>query len=97
MSVATPGQTQTSSTQAIVALVLGILGVICCNILGPVAWFVGNQELKAIREGRSPAAGEGLARAGMILGIVGTIILILAILWVFFWGGMAMLSAWTNR
>jgi len=97
MSVATPGQTQSASTQAVIALVLGIVGVVCCNILGPVAWFMGNQELKAIREGRSPAAGEGLAKAGMILGIVGTVLLVLAILWIFLWGGMAVLSAWTNR
>ena len=31
------------------ALVLGILGVVCCGLLAPIAWYRGNQELQAIR------------------------------------------------
>ncbi len=94
MTVASPGQPpQTSSTQAIAALVLGLLSLICCGILGPIAWYLGSQELKAIAAGSSPAAGEGLAKVGMILGILGTVYLGLVVLWVFFMGGMAMLSA----
>jgi uncharacterized protein DUF4190 len=83
---------QSASTQAITALILGILGVICCGLMAPIAWYLGNQELKAIQAGLSPAAGDGLARAGMILGIVGTILLGLWVIWVFFMGGMAVLS-----
>lgn len=92
MTVANPGQQQSASTQAITALVLGILGVICCNLLAPVAWYVGNQELKAIREGRSPMAGEILAKIGMILGIIGTVLMVLGLFWLFFAGGMAILQ-----
>lgn len=92
MTVANPGQSQSSSNQAITALVLGILGIICCGFLAPVAWYLGNQELKAISEGRSPAAGEGLAKAAKILGIIGTILLVFSILWIFFAGGMAVLQ-----
>jgi uncharacterized membrane protein YjgN (DUF898 family) len=97
MTVESPGQAQSSSTQAIVSLVLGILGVICCGLLAPIAWYMGSQELKAIREGRSPAAGEGLAKAGMILGIIGSIFLVLSVIWIFFWGGMAILQGIANR
>lgn len=92
MTVANPGQPQSASTQAITALVLGILGIFCCGLLAPVAWYLGNQEVKAIREGRSPVAGEGLAKAGMIMGIIGSILLVLSILWIFFMGGMAVLQ-----
>jgi cytochrome c biogenesis protein CcdA len=95
MTVANPGQPQSASTQAIAALILGILSVVapCCAIvLGPIAWYLGHQEGKAIREGRSPAAGEGLAKAGMILGIIGTILMVLGLLWAFFMGGMAILQ-----
>ncbi|HWM92561.1 MAG TPA: DUF4190 domain-containing protein [Thermoanaerobaculia bacterium] len=88
----TPGQPQSASTQAITALVVGILGVICCGLLAPIAWYLGNQEQQAIREGRSPAAGQGFAQAGVILGIIGTILLVLTLLWIFFAGGMAILS-----
>jgi uncharacterized membrane protein YjgN (DUF898 family) len=97
MSVASPPQQQSSSTQAITALVLGILGVVCCGLLAPIAWYLGSQEQKAIREGRSPAAGEGIAKAATILGMIGSIILVLSILWIFFWGGMAILQGITNR
>jgi hypothetical protein len=96
MSVANPGQPQSASTQAITSLVLGILSLVCCPLLAPIAWYIGNQELKAVREGRSPAAGEGIAKAGLILGIIGTLWMVLLALWIFFWGGMAILSAWTQ-
>ena len=97
MSVASPPQQQSSSTQAITALVLGILGVVCCGLLAPIAWYLGSQEQKAIREGRSPAAGEGIAKAATILGMIGSILLVLSILWIFFWGGMAILQGIANR
>lgn len=83
---------QSASSQAITALVVGILGVICCGLLAPIAWYLGSQEQKAIREGRSPAAGQGLAQAAVILGIIGTVLLVFGLLWIFFWGGMAILS-----
>jgi hypothetical protein len=83
---------QSASTNATVSLILGILGVICCGLMAPIAWYIATQELKAIQAGMSPAAGEGFAKAGMILGIVGTIILCLSLLWIFFMGGMAVLS-----
>ena len=79
----------TSSGNATAALVLGILGLVgslgsccCClslilGLCSPAAWYLGRKELKAIVEGRSPASGEGTARAGMICGIIGTIVLAL--------------------
>lgn len=87
-------QSQTASSQAITALVLGILGIVtCCGILSPIAWYLGKQEQKAIGEGRSPVAGAQLAQVAVILGIVGTILMVFGLLWVFFWGGLAVLSA----
>ncbi|HVT59924.1 MAG TPA: DUF4190 domain-containing protein [Thermoanaerobaculia bacterium] len=81
-----------ASSQAVTALVLGILGTICCPFLGPVAWFLSNSELRAIQEARSPKAGEGLATAGKVLGIIGTLWILLFLLWIFFMGGMVVLS-----
>lgn len=97
MTVAPPpppfqSQPASASTQAIVSLVLGILGIFCCGVLAPVAWYIGSQELKAIQTGASPAAGASLAKAGMIMGIVGSVLLVLTILWIFFMGGMAILQ-----
>ncbi len=61
-------------------LVFGILGVILCAVFAPIAWVMGSSDLKAIAAGRMDREGEGMTRAGYILGIIGTILLILGIL-----------------
>jgi len=81
-----------SKSNATTALILGIVSVVCCQILGPIAWYLGNKELQAIKAGAAPITGEGSAKAGMILGIIGTILFALSILWIVLWGGMAMLG-----
>lgn len=93
MNVPTSGASpQSASSQAVTALIVGILSLVCCPVLGPFAWYLGQQERKAVREGRSASASEALAVAGMVLGILGTIYLAFALLWVLFFGGMAVLS-----
>lgn len=81
------------SSKATTALVLGILGFLCCQLCAPFAWYIGKNEVKAIKDGTSPAAGQGTAMAGMILGIIGTIFLVLGVIWIFFAGGLAIMSA----
>ena len=82
-----------SSSRAIVALVFGILGVICCGFFAPVAWYLGNEELSGIEAGRLPENNRGLAQIAKILGIIGTVLLSLGLLWIIFFGGLAFLSA----
>jgi hypothetical protein len=81
------------SGRATTALVLGILGFLCCQLCAPFAWYIGKNEVAAIKAGTSPASGQGTAMAGMILGIIGTIFLVLGVIWIFFMGGLAMMSA----
>jgi Domain of unknown function (DUF4190) len=89
---------ESPSSQAITALILALLGFsTCCHLLSPIAWYLGLQEQKAIREGRSPKQGEVLAKVATVLGIVGTLLLAFFLLWVFFLGGLAVLSAMANR
>lgn len=73
------------NSQATTALVLGILSIVLCQILGPFAWKIGNDELRAITEGRRPPEGQGLAQAGKVCGIVGTAFLGLVVLFLLFW------------
>lgn len=82
-----------SSSRAIMALVFGVLGVICCGFFAPVAWYLGNEELSGIDAGRLPENNRGLAQIAKILGIIGTVLLSLALLWIIFFGGLAFLSA----
>jgi hypothetical protein len=81
------------SGQATTILILGIISILCCQILGPIAWYMGRQELGRIRAGLIALEDEGTTKAGMILGIISTILLGLVIIWVIFFGGLAILSA----
>jgi hypothetical protein len=63
------------SSQATTVLVLGIIGIVLCQILGPFAWVMGNKELEAIDAGRRPPENRGTANAGKILGIIATVLL----------------------
>ncbi|MCU0242542.1 MAG: DUF4190 domain-containing protein [Vicinamibacteria bacterium] len=90
-----------ASGQAKTALILGIVGFLCCQLCGPVAWFMGAKERSAIRSGWSSQAGEGMATAGMILGIISTVFLILGliftVLWFLLFGGLAVLGSIAGR
>ncbi len=91
-SVPPPPQPAGASTRATLSLILGIVGVLatlggccCCPALllglcAPVAAFLGFQERKDIEAGRAPAAGQGLATAGMILGLVGSAFFAVAVI-----------------
>jgi hypothetical protein len=63
------------ASQSTTVLVLGILGLIICGVLAPVAWIMGKNELEAIDSGRRPPENRGTANAGRILGIIGTVLI----------------------
>ncbi len=67
-----------AGTNAIIALVCGILSYIFCPfILGIVAWIMGKGELSKIDRGESSEAGRSMAKIGMWLGIVNVILSVL--------------------
>lgn len=82
MTTAQPGPNQMypEQSQATTALVLGILGLVLCQILAPFAWYIGNKEVDAIDAGRRPPENRGTGNAGRILGIIGSVLLILGLL-----------------
>jgi hypothetical protein len=55
-----------------VILTLGILSLAVCGIMGPIAWIMGNMDMREIRSGRMDPSGEGLTNAGRICGIIAT-------------------------
>lgn len=70
-----------ASSNAIIALVLGILSYIACGLFAAIpAWIIGKKEINEINAGRSPVAGLTLAKIGMWLGIVNVILSILGII-----------------
>jgi hypothetical protein len=60
-------------------LAMGIAGIVCCNLLGIAAWIMAATDLSAMRTGRMDPGGKGLTIAGMVLGIIATIIFAISI------------------
>ncbi len=74
-----------TDTQATASLVIGIVGLVtgslCCItlVLSPVAIYLGYSAKKRIAESHGRLKGEGMATAGLVLGIIGTVLGILVI------------------
>ncbi|MBS1518520.1 MAG: DUF4190 domain-containing protein [Bacteroidetes bacterium] len=89
-----PNTSPGASSNAIFALVLGILSYIFCGIFAAVpAWILGKKEINEINAGRSPEAGKTLATIGMWLGIINVIISVLAIVALIFLFALGVLSS----
>ena len=76
-----PVQFAPDHPKATTALVLGILGVVLCQVLAPFAWSIGKKTVAEIDASRGAVGGRGSAQAGYVLGIVGTVLLGLVILY----------------
>jgi hypothetical protein len=97
MSIPTPPAAPATSNRATTALILGIVGIVCCPLTAPFAWSMGNKELAAIAAGMAPASNEGLAKAGKICGIIGVVLLALQLVWIVGFGGMAVIGGLMNQ
>ena len=58
--------------RAVASLVAGLLGLLLFLPLSPLAWYWGSRTLRSIDAGHVNSKERGVARAGQILGIVGT-------------------------
>jgi hypothetical protein len=61
--------------QASTVLVLGILGLVLCQLISPFAWVMGNRVVGEIDASAGQLGGRTQANAGRICGIVGTCLL----------------------
>ncbi len=67
-------------SQAVLALILGIISIVLCSLTGPFAWWLGKKEVEAIDAGLRSPDNRGSAQAGKILGIIGTALIVVSIL-----------------
>ena len=81
------------------AMVLGIIalaGIAMCGgitlVLSPFAWGIGSRAVREIDASQGTYGGRGAAQAGKIMGIVGTILLILGVLFFALIIGVAVVS-----
>ncbi|MDQ3813317.1 MAG: hypothetical protein M3347_05140, partial [Armatimonadota bacterium] len=79
----TPHAAYAQSHQAVngtLILIFGILGLICCGFLAPVAWIMGNSALQTIDAGQGDPSQRQMVVIGRILGIIGSVLLVLGFL-----------------
>jgi hypothetical protein len=80
MSAQHPLHPQPQASGAVVALVLGILSIVLCPLCGPFAWVLGRRAEEEVRASGGALGGGGIATAGKVLGIIGSVFLVLLIL-----------------
>ncbi len=51
-------------------LTLGILSLVVCSVMGPIAWAMGNEEMRRMDAGQTPEDQRGSVSAGRICGII---------------------------
>lgn len=68
--------------QGVLILVLGILGLVGVGILSPFAWVMGSRALRDIRATGQHPSNEQLIVVGRVLGIIGTVLLAIALVMV---------------
>ena len=77
---ARPPATRPNAPNAVLALVLGIVGVAVCSVCAPFAWYFGAQAEQAVDASGGSLDGRSLATAGKILGMVGTVFLVITVI-----------------
>ena len=73
------GAAYAESSQATMALVLSLLGLICC-LTSPVGAYLGYAEKNAIDAGRRDPKNRGMAQAAFIIGLILTGLSVLGVL-----------------
>jgi uncharacterized membrane protein YjgN (DUF898 family) len=66
--------------QAILVLILGILGIVVCGLVAPFAWVMGTRVVREIDASNGQLGGRSEAQTGRICGMVGTGFLALGLL-----------------
>lgn len=75
-----PSRGRVEPHRGVVILVLGLLGILMsCGVLSIIAWVMDKGDLEKMKRGRMDREGEGLTRAGYVLGIVGTVLMIIVV------------------
>lgn len=68
------GYEYTRPSQATTALVLVILGLLCCGLPAIIGTMMAKADLRAIAQGRTDPANHGTARAAFVVGLVASIL-----------------------
>lgn len=71
---------QVEHPQGTTVLVLGLVGMLMCQLVSPVAWVMGGKARREAKANPGRYSNEGLITAGWVMGIIGSVIMILVVL-----------------
>ena len=74
-AAAVPQQNQ----KAMISMILGIVGLCCCGLIGIVAIVLSLQAKKEIEQSGGQQSGAGMAQAGLILGIIAVVLIVVQV------------------
>jgi hypothetical protein len=80
-----PVQYPPDHPRATTSLVLGILGIVACQVIAPFAWVIGKKTVDEIDAARGTIGGRSAAQAGYIMGVVGSVLLALSVAFFVLW------------
>ena len=68
--------------RGVLVLTLGIMGLFSCALCGVPAFIMGRSDLREIDEGRMNPEGRTQTKAGMILGLISVVYVLLAAIYI---------------
>lgn len=87
---------QLSPHRGTLILILGILSLVTCPLFGIASWMMGNEDLAEMDAGRMDPEGRGLTEGGKICGMVSIGLsllgLVIGVVGILFFGGLALLQ-----
>lgn len=75
-----PGAVPENNKMALWSMILGIVGLLCCGILAPVALVLGIMARNQIEASGGREGGSGMAMAGIVLGAIGIVLWIIGLI-----------------
>lgn len=78
-----------TNQKAMWSMILGILSIVCCGLFAGIpALILGNSAQKEISAAGGAQSGEGMAKAGVILGWISVVLSVLGVIVFFALGGL---------
>ncbi|MEU7142220.1 DUF4190 domain-containing protein [Nocardia sp. NPDC046473] len=82
--------------QATAILILGILGLVFCQIIGPVAWVMGRRALNEIDASGGALGGRSNVMVGYVCGIIASALIIVGILFFALFLVLGLVGVWSS-
>lgn len=77
-------------------LILGILSLVFCQIIGPVAWVMGKRALNEIDASGGALGGRSNVMVGYVCGIIASALIIISIIFIVLFVLLGLVGVWSS-